>query len=231
MITAADSSSSFKNLSAHAALIERFFESYMGLDIEHSASDFIATYPDELLSSICPESRHLPASLIIDEQHEETFVGIHVSPSLVNIFSNSANLSELLSRREGLNAFLILVEEISHLQHYLGHLRASKVISRFDLELQAELDKVIIGSLAMLQTFGKSYARELVRLSFDESKFTSELTNYPLASKIAERFWKLNLKMFGPDLLFNPNFRSNLQRASRLTGQEKKRLLENVKAA
>jgi hypothetical protein len=107
-----------------------------------------------------------------------------------------------------------------------------RAISHFDLELQAEIDKIVITSLVMKQIFGQTHMRELVLLLFNQSKLIGHLTDYKLASRIAERFWKSHLSDFGPSMLFDQRIRAHLNRIFLATGDEKRRILQtNVQAA
>jgi len=215
-------------LQDRAALIEAFLASYANLEISESALPYLASYSSEVLSLYCPDALELQAAFIVDEQSEEAFLGIHLAPSLIEVFNAFPVLSELLSNRSGLNAFMALAEEISHFHQYLSVANSNKKISRFDLELQAEIDKVIIGALALSKAFGNSYVEALVKILFDEAIFNSSLTNYQQASKIAEKFWKEHLRAFGPGVIFDQRFRIHLQKATRLTGAEKRRMLDQM---
>ncbi|MEI6397415.1 MAG: hypothetical protein WCO71_01475 [Pseudomonadota bacterium] len=151
---------------------------------------------------------------------------IHISEELAETLSAHQNLSTLLNHREGLDAFLILTEEISHFHHYVTSADKNTKLSRFDLELQAEIEKVIVGSLALIETFGKSQTQELILILFNESIIKGTLTDYALASKIAEKFWKDNIKKLGPSIVFDSRFRSIIRQAATLNGDDKIRALE-----
>jgi len=220
------------HLHFYAGVIEDIISDYHGYYIEISSLPYLNTFTDDFLLSYCPDAITLPATFIIDEQVDETFIGIHLSSQLRETLESEPNLATLVTNHTGLNAFLILAEEISHFHHYVHMLQSKTPLSRLDLELQAELDKIIITALTMNKLFGKSYITELIRLIFDESTIHGTLTDYQKASKIAEKFWKDNLSSFGPNLIFNGKFRAHLHKASRISGSEKRRLLqEKVRAA
>jgi len=219
------------SLCGHALSIEHYIATYCGVRIAEPAHKFIESFTKEFLEHICPEAIDLPAAFIVNEVNDEFFIGIHLSHALKQELSSHPDLRTLLDHREGLNAFLILAEEISHFHHWCNMTEAQRPLSRFDLELQAEIEKVIVGSLALIDTFGRSHIRQLIQILFDESTIHGQLTNYILASRLAERFWKENLKTLGPELIFNTRLRKLLQRLSQLTGEDKKQLISQTLSA
>lgn len=228
MSTPYDTSQTLSRLFAHARLIESYMAGYMGINSGCPVEQYINCYPDEFLALVCPDALKLSAAFIANEAGHEAFVGIHISQEFVQLLDAHATLDTLLSSREGLNAFLILVEEISHFHNYVLSAESNGKLSRFDLELQAEVDKVIIGSLALIGTFGRPHLNELVHLLFNESIICCTLTDYALASKLAEKFWKKNLHQLGSNMLFDSRFRRLIQEASRKSGEEKIMILETI---
>jgi hypothetical protein len=219
-------------LCRHALSIEHYMATYCSIHIAEPAHKFIESFSKEFLEHTCPEAIDLPAAFIVNEVNDEFFIGIHLSHAITQELSSHDDLKALLDHREGLNAFLILAEEISHFHHWCNMTEVKKPLSRFDLELQAEMEKVIVGSLALIDTFGRSHIRELIQILFNESTIHGQLTNYILASRLAERFWKENLKTLGPELIFDARLRKLLQHISQLTGEDKRRLVSlNLSAA
>jgi hypothetical protein len=216
----------------HVVAMEQIIGEYLGYKSQLSAVSYIHTFSDSTLESYCPEVVDLPAAFIIEEQENDTFIGIHISDDLYQILESHSDTSELLKSRVGLDAFLILAEEVSHFHYYLHRLDAHKQISRFDLELQAELDKIVITAITMAKLFGQPHLVELVEIVFNQSVVHGAVTDYHLVSKIAEKFWKENLSILGPRLIFDGRFRAHIHKASRISGSEKQRFLaEKIQAA
>jgi len=214
------------------SFIENLISDYRGYKFTISALHYIQTYPEDFLKEHCPHAQSLQASLLVNELEDETFIGIHLSQNISTILSGYNRLDELLKNPEGLNAFLILTEEISHFHYYIHMTQIGRSISLFDLEVQAELDKIVVTSLVMKTMFGQTHMRELVLLLFNQSTVTGQLTDYQLASRIAERFWKSHLSDFGPLMLFDPRMRAHLNRIFMATGEEKRQILQtNIRAA
>ncbi len=215
-----------------ASVIETLISDYRGYKFTISSLPYIRTYPSDFLKDHCPEAQSLHASLLVTTLEDELFIGIHLSRNINSVLSRFDCLDDLLQDREGLNAFLILTEEISHFQYYIHMTEMKRAITNFDLELQAELDKIIVTSLVMKQIFGQTHMRELVLLLFNESKVIGNLTDYQLASRIAERFWKSHISDFGPSMLFDRRIRAHLNRIFMATGDEKRQILRaNIRAA
>lgn len=209
-----------------ANLIELTIADYRGYGLRLSATDYIQTYSDSFLQDVCPEALKLPGAFLLNEGPDETFIGIHLNANVMQTLNSKQSLVDLLRDPSGLNAFLILSEEISHFHHYLQMLEARRSISRFDLELQAELDKIIVISLITKNLFGKTHLQEILSIVFDHSEFHGTITNYQTASKIAEKFWKMSVTNLGPKLIFDSRFRKQFFEASLITGDEKRRLLD-----
>lgn len=215
-----------------ASVIEELISDYRGYRFPISSVPYIQTYPLELLKEYCPEAQSLHASFLVTELEDEAFIGIHLSQNIAAVLSAFNHLDDLLRNHEGLNAFLILTEEISHFHYYIHMTEIGRTISHFDLELQAELDKIVITSLVMKKIFGQTHLRELVLLLFNQSTLIGHLTDYQLASRIAERFWKSHLSDFGPLMLFDSRMRAHLNRIFMATGEEKRQILQtNIRAA
>ena len=213
-------------------VIENLVSDYRGYKFTISSLPYIQTYPAEFLKEHCPEAQSLQASFLVTAVDDEMFIGIHLSQNISTILSGYNRLDELLKNPEGLNAFLILTEEVSHFHYYIHMTQIGRPISLFDLELQAELDKIVVTSLVMKTIFGQTHMRELILLLFNQSTVTGHLTDYQLASRIAERFWKSHLSDFGPSMLFDRRIRAHLNRIFMATGEEKRQILQtNIRAA
>jgi hypothetical protein len=84
----------------------------------------------------------------------------------------------------------------------------------------------------MTKLFGKPHLVELVEIVFNQSVVHGTVTDYKHVSKIAEKFWKENLSILGPRLIFDRRFRAHIHKVSRIFGPEKRRFLaEKIQAA
>jgi hypothetical protein len=214
-----------------ATNIEKTLIDYCAVPLQTNVAGYIQCFSDEFLSQTCSEALNLPASCIVDERSEDLFIGIHVNISLIETVNAHPSIDQLVSTNIGLNAFLTLIEEISHFHHILNRACSNSKISRFDLELQAEVEKAIIASIVVHNAFGKSHVQEIVTLLFDHSVINGTLTNYALASKLAERFLKENINQHGPNVIYDPRFRKLVQKAANYNGSDKIEILSTKLSA
>lgn len=212
-------------------LIEEHLAAYCGASIHMQSFPFITKLPLKFLEMHCPEVIDLPAAFVSLNEQDEAFIAIHLSDR-VNLSLTSADCAaSLLGSREGVDALLILIEEISHFHHFIDHTARSETVSRFELELVAELQKIAICSLIANDVFGRSYLNELIHVVYSDSVIHSQMTDYVEISKLGERFWKQHLKKHGNALLQDRSFRLQLQNFTQNIRLCKRYLLANLTAA
>lgn len=214
-------------LEDNTSLIEAYLCSYLAYTPAYTAKDFVTSLTDDFLQETCPEAIDLPAALIVQEEIESLLISIHLRQDIYDTLNSISIDQSTLATDRGLSAFLILIEEISHFHYYARHAETKTPLSRLEMEIQAELEKIIVASLMFQKTFGRSHVKFLTQKIFDQSIITGSLTDYNTASKIAEKFWKQNLIVFGEDLIFTSKFRRSIQEISRRTGQQKQWLLQD----
>lgn len=221
------------HMAANARAIEQEICSYMSYESIYSSKDFIASLSDSFIKDVCPEAQNLPAALIVWEEKDIANVTLHLREDIFNTLDRNSINSSLLSTQDGLTAFLILIEEISHFHYYIRHAESETPVTRFEMELQAEIEKPITAALLMTKRFGRSHIKHLTKFIFDHSLFHGSVTDYKLASKIAEKFWKNHLQNLGEGIIYDSRFRRLVQMISRRTGYEKQRSIweETLKSA
>lgn len=225
-----DSTPKNPNTSSHLTRliehVEVHLAHYYGLDILTSAEGFLTSLPKSFLEAHCRDAIDLPAAFLVSTAEDEAMLAIHLDQKIIDSLAGSPNLASLLKSRDGLNAFMILVEELSHFHFFVSKADQDIGVSRFDLELQAEIDKLLIGSLTMRELFGSTQIIPLAQVLFNESKIHGSLTDYALASRLAEKFWKNHIKTFGQDLIFDSRIRRLMQSFARASGQEKRKIID-----
>jgi hypothetical protein len=212
-------------------VIDDHLSNYCGVGVKLSSAPFICSVPDSFLLQHCSEVVNLPAAFIALDLEDEAFLAIHLSDFVRERIVSAKDTPQLISTRDGLDSLLILIEEISHFHHYVECASDQMTISRFDLELQAELEKVAVCSLITSEIFGRSYIVELIKIIYNESLIHSDLTDYGRVSRIAERFWKHHLTKYGPMLLNDHLFRKNFKKFAQSMGTSKHDLLDKMTAA
>jgi hypothetical protein len=187
--------------------ISNILSEYSGVSAPIEIGDFVTTFTEERLETLCPDACGLSAALLTWVSDDEHLVAIHVSEQLVNKISSFSDLSRMLLDQGGMDGFFILVEEVSHLHQYILALSRNAGISRFALELQAELDKVVVAVVAFQNCFGFYKTQDLLDFLYRQSVIVSQLTDYSRVSRMAEQFWRQSLEVYGPTFLNNRNFR------------------------
>lgn len=220
-------------ISSRAREVEAELCAYLGHQPNYSSADFITSLDESFIKEVCPEAQGLPAALVVWEEEKTSNVSIHFRDDIFDILNRTTNDRTLLSSNEGLTSFLILIEEISHFHYYVRNAESHTKITRFEMELQAELEKPIIAALIFAKSFGRPHVNQLTNIIFDNSVIHGSMTDYKLASKLAEKFWKNHLQTLGDTIVSDSSFRRLVQTISRRTGQEKQRSLfeESLKFA
>ena len=211
--------------------IDSHLAEFCGSPVSLASRDFIATLSEDFMSDHCPDVLNLPGSLVALNNSDEAFVTIHLSGDTRSILERAGGAPSLLGTEDGLSAALILIEEISHFHHFVERATNSLSISRFDLEVLAEVEKVAVCSLLLEESFGHNHIHQVIHKVFNESNFHGSITNYKLASKTAERFWKKSVLKYGSGLLRDLSFRNQLKLISKAPGAPESRITEVLEAA
>ena len=211
--------------------IDSHLAEFCGSPVSLASRDFIATLSEDFMSEHCPDVLNLPGSLVALNNSDEAFVTIHLSGDTRSILDRAGGAPALLGTEDGLSAALILIEEISHFHHFVERATNSLSISRFDLEVLAEVEKVAVCSLLLEESFGHNHIHQVIHKVFNESNFHGSITNYKLASKTAERFWKKSVLKYGSGLLRDLSFRNHLKVISKAHGDPGLQILQALEAA
>jgi len=160
--------------------IDSHLAEFCGSPVSLASRDFIATLSEDFMSDHCPDVLNLPGSLVALNNSDEAFVTIHLSGDTRSILERAGGAPSLLGTEDGLSAALILIEEISHFHHFVERATNSLSISRFDLEVLAEVEKVAVCSLLLEESFGHNHIHQVIHKVFNESNFHGSITNYKL---------------------------------------------------
>lgn len=162
---------------------------YYGFELQTSAADHLVsrkTLLDVVDDAIgYPEWQAL-AAVWFEERGEEIFIAMHCDSSIVAALMQHDPCASLHSGN--LADFCILVEEISHF-HLLTNKAAQQVaLSRLELELQAEIDKVIVSADFLYHQTGECHIVPLVSVICREVACSDAL--YRQASVGAVQFFR-----------------------------------------
>jgi hypothetical protein len=119
-----------------------------------------------------------------------------------------------------LDAFCILVEELSHFHLLLNRVDAGRPVTRSELELQGELDKLLICARLLKRQSGDYHVVALARTLYDRAEIVAaDPEPYVQATKYAARFW-FAASEDGPD---DPQVKERLRALYNADWTEKRR--------
>lgn len=167
------------------------------------------------------------AQTIAVEKNDELNIGIVVQKDFASIISTLESPIEKLTN-QNLGFFSVLVEEVSHFRLLCETAESKSSVSKFDLELQGEFDKIIVAmELLKLQT-GQSHIDALLKLMFEESIIYLNDEVYQRADHLAGCWWFTISKQLRNNRISQFQLRQQLQKLRYLHGEPKKRLLLNA---
>jgi hypothetical protein len=126
--------------------------------------------------------------LIPTTDAEELFIGVHFDDSIRKSVTDNNPLQRLTA--ENLDAFCIVVEEVSHFHLIINRAKSGLEVSKLELESQGEIDKLLLAALFLEKQIGDGQVVQLARKLYDEAAITAVDTElYWQATKFAARFW------------------------------------------
>ena len=169
--------------------IEQDIADYYGFAILHRAEDHLVS------EDILPEIRRLRgktesfrAAVYFSETGDEFAIGVHFDPKIrASLLADNPKFS--LTNRN-LDAFCVLVEELSHFHLLINRASADKQISFLELEWQAEVDKLLFCGIYLERLVGDSHIQPLLKLLFGPGYEEPSLEpHYAMAERFAAKFW------------------------------------------
>ena len=143
-----------------------------------------------------PSSR-AEVCLLRDTDHEDDdegyFLGIYFSEQIRQTLTRKPPFESLT--RENLDAFCVLVEELSHFHLILQRSVFQRQVSRLELEWQAEIDKVLVCALLLKEQAGSWNLDPLTHILFEEARLVNQ-SHYHEAHRQAAGFWR-NVRAMG----------------------------------
>jgi hypothetical protein len=169
--------------------IEQRLLSFYGTSIGLYASDFVID--DDKLNQIS-EAHILPApqraQLLFTHCDQQMDIAIYVSDYLKEELISTSPLTQLT--HHNLDAFCVLIEEISHF-HLLTQKATEQIpVSQLELEWQAEMDKFLICSGLLFEQTADPHYLPLARKLFDHARFPAspDQQRYIAANDLAAFF-------------------------------------------
>jgi len=172
-------------LSHVALLAQTQLEALYALEHEGPVTDFVVSLD---------AARHLPGTgsrTLVCEDGDGVALAV--------VFANG--VSEMLDRSDprvalgsdNIDAFCTVIEEVSHFLLLTFCARWERSVTRFELELQGEVDKYLATRLAFPSQGRSSLARRLRSMLFRDYRLSEDLTGeqserYNAASALADRY-------------------------------------------
>ncbi len=168
--------------------LERIYEVSGGLDIER----FLITDPDLARRLDCsPGARETGEKLLVRERGNDLDIALYLDARVMEVLRdndpvrslNDGNLAEFWTALEGVSHFLYLVWNARH----------GRGVSRFELELQAEVDKfaaatLLLGRQRALRIPRELHERLFANPIFEAGMAAGEERRYFLANRYAGQY-------------------------------------------
>jgi hypothetical protein len=174
--------------------VERELAAFYGFALLARAKDHLASRRD-LEASLGRSVQTLPefkarAGVFLQEpgDSEELFIGIHYDDAVLESLDRKNPLERLDD--ENLDAFCVLVEELSHFHLILNRMERRQGVSKLELEWQGEVDKLLVSAVTLEDQAGDLHLSPLARRLFDQATITAEDQElYWQAHRQAARLW------------------------------------------
>lgn len=167
--------------------IENFIKKYYAIHHTYSAIDHLITQEELKKLQHNPQNR---AAVFLLKENDQTFISIYFSQDIQTVITRNNPRSQLNHRN--LDAFCVLVEEISHFHLLLTRALHLQQAREVELEWQAEIDKLLVAHHLLEQQNGDNYANYLFKILFNETNTVLQKTSYQDANLYAQRFWLKN---------------------------------------
>lgn len=174
--------------------VESRLAEFYGFALLARAKDHLATKAD-LRASLGQAVAALPefrarAGVFLQEpgQSGDLFIGVHYDDAILARLDQKNPLDRLDD--QNLDAFCVLVEELSHFHLILNRMDRNQGVSKLELEWQGEVDKLLVSAVTLEDQAGDLHLSPLARKLFDQATITAEDQElYWQAHRQAARLW------------------------------------------
>jgi hypothetical protein len=171
------------------AEMQRCLTEFYGLDLEQQVTDYLITDP-WLATVLGGQDRPVDEELLILEGDGEAEVSLYLAKELVARIEANDPVEALSS--ENLADFWTAFEGVSHFVYFAYKASQDRSVTRLEMELQAEVDKIITTALLIRRQGGRlptdlhRWLFELPRLALGLSAVETE--RYERANHYAARY-------------------------------------------
>jgi len=164
--------------------VETDLAAFYGFQLQASAAQHLLSR-DELQRHTDRPGR---ASTVFSQAHDELFIGVHFGEDIAATLDTHNPLLGL--HDANLDAFCVLVEELSHFHLIINRVGKQQELSKLELEWQGEIDKLLISAVWLRAQKADAHYLPLARKLFDLAEIgTQEPDLYWEATKHAAKFW------------------------------------------
>jgi hypothetical protein len=173
--------------------IEETLAAFYGFDLQARAADHLIS-TDELITVLARVARSAhpigrAGVWLIPEADQTLFIGINIAGSIADTLERD-DPTALLSDTN-LDAFCVVIEEVSHFHLLLGRAARGLGASKLELEWQGEIDKLLVCGAVLQRQQGRPHLAALARRLYDHALCHHDDTDlYWQATKHAARFWQ-----------------------------------------
>ena len=151
--------------------LEAMLHELYALDVGYAVSDFLITDAD-VMRALDAGGRTVDEKLLIAEADGEADVALYLERELLERLDRHDPLKKLDG--DNLADFWSALEGVSHFTYYAWNAARDKVVSLFELELQAEVDKFVTTAMLLREQTGRD-ADGLHGWLFDSPTLAAEL--------------------------------------------------------
>lgn len=129
------------------------------------------------------------AATIFEELNDDIFIGLYIDDPLIKTLEEKPPLSQL--SQDNMDAFCVLVEEVSHFHLILQRKNHDLEASHTELEFQAELDKILLAAHLLFEQVRNPHIFELMEFIFENGVVSlKNESTYKLANEMAQKVWR-----------------------------------------
>lgn len=154
----------------------------------------------EVFGSSVQEQPEFNAKAAVWLKHDQDnfFIGIHFDEETMTTLKSACPLHKLSN--ENINSFVTVVEEVSHFHCILNRFSNNRNISKLELELQAEIDKLLLSAALLERQVGDPHFLPLARMIYNNSSVVAKEAayRYDTATRQAAKIWYEILEISNP---------------------------------
>lgn len=172
--------------------VENFLTSYYGFEPTTTAASFLMEKEHVAESLKTSENAAPRAAVCIQEtscdisEDSELFIGIYFESELIESIMSENPLRSL--NYKNLDAFCVLIEELSHFHLIFQRALQNREVSQLELEWQGEVDKFLFSAIMLLRQQGNPHLHQLRNVLYDKPDLVNH-QRYEAANKLAAQFW------------------------------------------